>query len=103
MRRQWSRLTLDQHDEEMIVDDPEFDEEVAVSSLEDGSFEDEHATPTEGVDILNSDSPSIWNRVVKAARKKLADVVGIVSRITALTVETLVRRVGKVRARGDPG
>lgn len=103
MRRQWNRLTLDQRDEEMIVDDSEFDEAVASSCLEDGSFEDENTASTVGVDILNSDSPSIWNRVVKVARKKFAELGGIVSRITALTVETLVRWVGKVRARGDPG
>lgn len=102
MRRQWSRLTLDQRDEEMIVDDSEFDEEVASSCRVDGSFEDEYTASTVGVDILNSDSPSIWNRAAKAAREKFAELGATVSRITALTVETLIRWVGKVRARGDP-
>ena len=103
MRRQWNRLTLDQRDEEMRIDLSEFLENIDDTGDGDCSFEHEYPATAEAVDILNSDTPSVWNRLAKSARKKFTTIVGMVRRVTLLVVENIVNWLENVRARGDPG
>jgi hypothetical protein len=102
MRRQWNRMTLDERWEENVPDDSEFDDTFEYSALEDGSPGSALSASSEEVDILNSDSPTIWNRLAKQVGRKLAAFVGIMSRNTVPTVENLIRWARIVWARGDP-